>query len=131
MGTNYYLRIPSDDACPTCGRGSNDENLHIGKSSAGWCFALHIIPEQGINDLSDWIRLFNGPGKIEDEYGAAVPPAVMVNVITCRSNMGAEEHDAHFLRSNHAAIGPNGLLRNTYKARPGDGTYDLCEGEFS
>ena len=107
------------------------KKLHIGKSSAGWCFALHIIPERGINELSDWVRLFNESGTIEDEYGAAVAPPVMLNVITNRSNAFAKNPDAHFLRSNYATIGPNGLLRTIYKARPGDGTYDLCKGEFS
>ena len=37
MGTNYYLET---DACDKCGRG--DGPLHIGNSSAGWCFALHV-----------------------------------------------------------------------------------------
>lgn len=50
MGTNFYFyenpEINEEDA------------LHIGKSSAGWCFSLHIIPELGIRDLSDWTKCF-------------------------------------------------------------------------
>lgn len=38
MGTNYYLH--SQDPCEHCGRSYPE--LHIGKSSAGWVFALHV-----------------------------------------------------------------------------------------
>lgn len=50
MGTNYYAEY--QPPCPTCGR--QDPPLHIGKSSAGWCFSLHVIPELGLNDWPEW-----------------------------------------------------------------------------
>lgn len=50
MGTNYYLHTKPD--CECCGRGF--EPLHIGKSSGGWCFSLHVMPEDNINTLDDW-----------------------------------------------------------------------------
>src|SRR5450631_1105933 len=37
MGTNYYLQLPGCDHCNRAG-----DRLHIGKSSGGWCFALHV-----------------------------------------------------------------------------------------
>ena len=58
MGTNYYLYQKPD--CECCGRPF--EPLHIGKSSAGWCFALHIMPEDGISTLLDWCALWSAPG---------------------------------------------------------------------
>ncbi len=50
MGTNYYLHEKPD--CECCGRPF--EALHIGKSSSGWCFSLHVMPEDMINTLDDW-----------------------------------------------------------------------------
>ena len=38
MGTNYYWQ--ESEPCAACGRGY--EQVHVGKSSAGWCFSLHV-----------------------------------------------------------------------------------------
>jgi hypothetical protein len=46
MGTNYYVAY---DYCRHCGRF--DEEFHIGKSSAGWCFSLRVYEDKG---LTDW-----------------------------------------------------------------------------
>jgi len=136
MGTNYYL---IGDVCAHCGRG--DERKHIGKSSAGWCFSLHVRPEEGINDLKDWDRLFRDPeNKIEDEYGAAITADEMIKAITDRSgNVGVGKSMSYsswdeFYRRNHAVPGPKGLARHAigdYCVGHGDGTWDLIAGEFS
>ena len=68
MGTNYYLHEPPTNKCEHCGRQDEKEPLHIGKSSVGWVFALHIIPEMGIEDLEDWIPLFNSGASMTMEY---------------------------------------------------------------
>lgn len=81
MGTNYYLH--EKPPCPTCGHGEGP--LHIGKSSAGWCFSLHIIPELQINNLGDWVDRWSQPNVvIKDEYGDAITPEEMLLVITVR-----------------------------------------------
>ena len=68
MGTNYYW-IKEDTTCPHCGRRDHDEvRIHIGKSSCGWCFSLHVDPSIGVGSLDDWIERFD-TGFIEDEYG--------------------------------------------------------------
>jgi hypothetical protein len=103
MGTNYYLHI---DACPTCRHPK--EKLHIGKSSAGWCFSLHQIPEDDIMDLEDWIANFSR-GEILNEYGESLTPKEMLEVITDR---------------------PEDSRRDD-RVIDGDGTYDLIQGEFS
>ena len=59
MGTNYYLHR---GVCESCGKP--DEVLHIGKQSTGWAFGLHVIPELGLNDLEDWIPLFEEAGSV-------------------------------------------------------------------
>ena len=148
MGTNYYLhRKPP---CATCGK-PDEEPLHIGKSSGGWCFSLHVIPEDGIHDLGDWRREWNQPGSvIMNEYGERVPVSEMDAEITERKwkrnfegkwwgspvgFTGLEyASEAAFHRKNHSERGPNGLLRHAigdYCVGHGEGTWDYIPGDFS
>lgn len=73
------------------------QELHIGKSSAGWRFLLATYPERNpenagevwldrpIEGLGDWIRLFNDPrNEIVDECGAELTPERMIDVIANR-----------------------------------------------
>ncbi len=70
MGTNYYLKTAAP--CPTCGH--EQEPLHIGKSSGGWVFSLHVDPDAGLCDLPDWESRWAKPGAtITDEYGETIP----------------------------------------------------------
>jgi hypothetical protein len=128
MGMNYYLKHP---ACGHCGRSGSA--LHIGKSSAGWCFALHVDDER--KSLDDWQKAWSQPGAIiENEYGEAVTPEQMLAKITDRSWPDDRDRTDRFLCENHAAPGPNNLLRHQlgpYCVGHGDGTYDLIPGEFS
>jgi len=136
MGTNYYLRY---DVCQHCGR--SDKQLHIGKSSAGWCFALHVHPEEGINTLEDWRREWAKPGTaIYDEYGGRTHPDEMLEIITIRSFARNEIPYGYmsredFCRQNHAVPGPNGLSRHAIDTNScighGEGTWDYIVGEFS
>lgn len=128
MGTNYYLR---EDACDKCGR--SPEALHIGKSSMGWCFALHVIPDEGLNSLEDWkVRWSRPSAKIFDEYGTEVTTTEMLNTI---SNRGRPNPSPSFdYAANDAVPGPNNLIRHEisrYCSGHGPGTWDLIPGEFS
>ena len=132
MGTNYYLRR---DACQHCGR--SDDERHIGKSSAGWCFSLHVIPEEGINNLDDWKREFARPNaRIFNEYHEEITVADMLGIITDREwgNPAAHRRPS-YLQANHATEGPNGLMRHqvdgVHCIGHGEGTWDLTIGEFS
>lgn len=133
MGTNYYLHEPQPDACPHCGHAPDYEPLHIGKSSMGWCFSLHIIPKEGINTLEDWQQRWSKPGAvIKNEYGEFVPTEEMLWCITERhGRAGSWTPDR--LRANHAAAGPNHLARHNGMncAGHGPGTYDYITGWFS
>ena len=130
MGTNYYLE---SNACPTCGKPEK-EPLQIGKSSAGWCFALHVIPEEHLNSLDDWKAMFAMPGtRIVDEYGAVIPVDEMVKRITERSWPRKPDHTFNY-EGNYAEPGPNGLVRHKigqYCVGHGEGTWDLIPGYFS
>jgi hypothetical protein len=146
MGTNYYLHPQAD--CECCGRPF--EPLHIGKSSGGWCFGLHVIPKEGINNYDDWKERWSRPGSlIRDEYGNAVTITEMKIIINERSGKNtdwdskwwagggfmryASESDFH--RVNHSQRGPNFLLRyrvdGVHCLGHGLGTYDYIAGEFS
>lgn len=110
MGTNYYYETAGEAPCEHCGRGGGTETLHIGKSSAGWVFALCIYPERGIHSLADWQRLWAAGGQIRDEYGDVCPAGIVLETITQRSH-------------------PHGLKihedRGTRLIEPGEPTYQL------
>jgi len=136
MGTNYDWR---SNPCPTCGH--SEEVKHIGKSSAGWCFALHVYPAEGINDLADWITRWNA-GAIYDEYDRKISRDDMISTITARSMPDRGQETLAWYRENHAQPGPNGLARHKVERERalgygsgcighGDGTWDLIIGEFS
>lgn len=124
----YYANIP----CPHC--KVKPPPRRIGKSSAGWTFALATYPEKDIRDLPDWRRLFKVRGStIENEYDEVIAVKDMLAIITGRHNLRKTiPPTAEFLRMNHATLGPNGLLRrNTdeYCVGWGKGTWDLVLGE--
>lgn len=132
MGTNYYWY--GEEPCECCGRPF--EPLHIGKSSGGWCFTLHIIPEKGINDLPDWENLWRwnrSSSYIEDEYGRRIIPDEMKKIITNRH--WDKEPDGSFdYKANYAEPGPNNLARHVVGkscVKHGAGTWDCVLGEFS
>lgn len=112
MGTNYYLHeLPGSAKYP--------RNLHIGKSSGGWAFALHVIPEDDINSLDDWRNLWNGPWTcIKNEYGDKVSPKELEVIITKRVGMPGKE-----LRRSD--------IDGARCIGHGPGTYDYITGVFS
>lgn len=114
MGTNYYLHQKQD--CECCGRPF--EPLHIGKSSGGWCFSLHVMPRDNINTLDDWIELWSEPQAfIRDECGEKIPTDEMLKIITQRK-WGDDDPMRHRV-DHHHCIGH------------GPGTWDYIIGEFS
>ena len=112
MGTNYYMTV---DACQCCGRGTQD--LHVGKSSAGWVFSLNTHPDNGLDGLDDWQAAWaNHP--IKDEYGRTISAAEMLRIVTERAGW----KDRALLRHS-----PDGR----FCLASGAGSYDLMRGEFS
>lgn len=126
MGTNYYIK---ENPCPTCGHG---EEVHIGKSSAGWCFALRVYPDKGINTLEDWKPLFEN-GNIRTEYDSPVSPAEMLDEITNRSRERPPAWSDAEWKQNCAEPGPNNMIRASLSYNcigHGDGPWDYIAGEF-
>ena len=126
MGTNYYART---NMCKCCGRY---DELHIGKSSIGWTFSLHVYPDIVINSLEDWKELME-KSTIVDEYGEEITFSKMLDIITNRKFDGVDITE-YVLKKNNAIMGPNGLLRHELSDRcigHGEGTWDLMVGYFS
>lgn len=150
MGTNYYFR--TGKICSECGHSSGEE-LHIGKSSGGWCFALRVYPERNINNLSDWINYIDSnlssddPGTIVDEYGHKYNLSdLLLKIMNRRNSVPFDEKitvwvhagytdEEDFHRINCSERGPNNLLRHKVKwgncIGHGEGTWDLLDGDFS
>jgi hypothetical protein len=131
MGTNYYYVNEYQKI-----------RTHIGKSSGGWCFSLHVEEDGNIpENLDEWMELFqicDPDGSyvyIEDEYGSIVHPVTMIRIITCREWKGRDYPDDNTLRLNSAVKGPCGLLRAKIDGQHcighGTGTWDHIVGEFS
>lgn len=137
MGTNYYLYEKED--CPNC--GANNEPRHIGKSSMGWVFGLHVDDE--IKNLGNWKDQFFRPSTIiKNEYGDLIPPHDMVDIIELRMSKKNFDNKPYaydsweqFHKQNHSEEGPKGLLRHqvdgSHCVGHGEGTYDYIAGEFS
>lgn len=75
------------------------QEMHIGKSSAGWRFLLAIYParnpknadeiwlDKPVSGLGDWIKLFGDPrNEIVDECGGRLTPERMIDVIANRGD---------------------------------------------
>lgn len=156
MSTNYYF---VKGPCPHCGQSS--PSIHLGKSSGGWTFALKVDPDRGINSFQDvigWLQkelshpvAIDVQCGIEDEYSRKLSLQEFIEVVADRQNPKvikdgwdsfnttlhriSYENEAHFHEVNHSMRGPNGLLRRKIDGEHcighGEGTWDLCVGEYS
>ena len=111
MGTNYFL-YRKNQGDPLI------EKLHIGKSSVGWCFSLHVMPEENIWRLSDWQRVLVQPNVlyIKNEYDEIVTVEHLTDIITKRARYG-QKLQRHVVDHIHC-IGH------------GKGSYDYIVGWF-
>lgn len=80
MGTNYYVTIAP---CKCCGRGAED--IHIGKSSAGWKFLFQRHGLLGLTTKAAWVNFLRAnKGAIKDEYGERVTAASLISLIEAK-----------------------------------------------
>jgi hypothetical protein len=138
MGTNYYWVGVVEDTCLHCGHKEykDEEKKHIGKSSTGWVFGLHIYPDDEINTLDDWVKVwYTQLGHIEDEYGDTIDRISMLSKIMCRTNTGTFVPSNEWYKQNQAAPGPNRLSYRNGQGVIGhgenNGTWDYLVGDFS
>lgn len=131
MGTNYFLHN-KQSICPTCQHDA-EEPLHIGKSSAGWVFGLHVIPEEGLVGLAEWQARWSADSStIRDEYGETVSPDEMLKIVTERSWPYYKQQTKPSV-SYQRIEGPNNLWRHPLDrccVGHGEGTWDLMQGYY-
>jgi len=139
MGTNYY--VIETTRCPHCnGVLEEKDGLHIGKSSAGWCFSMAVHPDLGLTSWNAW-QSFLADKKIRDEYGRIISLDYLRVVVEERSWKRPLEETPHgyaswgeFHEKNQSEPGPNNLLRHRLGSHclgHGEGTWDYIGGEFS
>ena len=120
MSTNYYVRTE-----PSCGgkceQHCHGEDIHLGKSSAGWAFTFRAYPHPdysngvvtwNVTDYETWLELLS-LGTVFDEYGREVSPADLLAEIKSK-------RDGH----HHVPQPVNGVFRDA------DGN-DFIDREFS
>lgn len=91
---------------------TQEDGLHIGKSSFGWHFNLCIYPCMGIYNLEDWERLFDDEDYyIMSEENKELTGDEMLDVITNRK--GSSQLTDEELKENHAERGLNNLLAHS------------------
>lgn len=110
MGTNYYVRTaPCENPCAHC---NAPQEIHLGKSSAGWPFSFRAyreIADTGrseigpvADDYASWLRLLD-LGPIFDEVGLEFTRAELVDLI--ESKRGAFRKGSDSAVSFHDADG--------------------------
>jgi hypothetical protein len=112
MGTNYY--VEAKPPCLHCNRPY--PIIHIGKSSAGWCFALHVYDDGVLpKTWKEW-QYFVKDRVVRNEYGDIITESDLTDIVTKREWEGGLSR--HVIDGQHC-VGH------------GEGTYDLMVGEFS
>lgn len=88
MGTNYYWYAPP---CKHCGLANPP--MHIGKSSAGWPFSVHVMPAENITCWNDWLKYFEqATGEIRNEYGEVKTVAELNRLVKAKRSQKNEPH---------------------------------------
>lgn len=92
MGTNYYVTPIENKLSEIPDTMVNEDGLiHVGKSSMGWCFSLHVYPLYDImcfRDVCAFIQDYSAG--IVDEYGDDVSYSDLIDVIVKRKRKPLE-----------------------------------------
>jgi hypothetical protein len=122
-----------------------EEDLHIGKSSGGWVFALHVISEKRLYGLPDWMILLDKPDviifeKVDGQLRREISLDDLLKVITERKFEGNDNVNHLFHVVNKSMPAENGLVRKVIDgercvghefAADGRGvSWDLIAGDF-
>ena len=138
MGTNYYCETGRmlEMECDCGFRHLMPETLHIGKSSCGWKFMLHAIPEKGLEGWRDWEEVLVDARRIFDEYGDDVTLEEMREKVLHRAR-NPDDREKAWMEETAERYGYL-LDRRTWLFGGGagrmqgeDGDYSMMQGEFS
>lgn len=130
MGMNYYLKDKWESNTPWM--LEEGAYLHIGKSSGGWAFALHVFTLETVNgtltlkSLDAWVRYIQtvqgeSPGRfvIVNEGGFELTLGELLKVIKGRTFKGSPVLHAPIDGLHCVGQGECG------------GTWDYIQGDFS
>lgn len=130
MGVNYY---EASTATP------DGRCLHIGKSSGGWCFALHVYPVTGIRTLQDWIHRLRASGleyPVVDCEDHKLTLAEFSHIVVSRAWDACPDDlpQDFYLKTGQCVAGPNNLIRaaidGVHCIGHGEGTWDYIATDF-
>jgi hypothetical protein len=118
MGTNYYQLTDRCEHCKRCNR------RHIGKSSFGWTFTFHAIPDDRIESYADWLRELEKQPDIEDEYGNPVTVEEFKQLVESKKSQEMN-HTTYCMTNGHDR---EYAMRNCHLDDEG---HSFSKGEFS
>jgi len=76
VGTNYYVYGIAEKV------RNGKHGKHFGKRSAGWDFALHVYPDEGIKRLEDWLILLSDENaEVRDDSGRKIKLKKLLRII--------------------------------------------------
>ena len=100
MGNNFYVRTP-----PSCGgkceTHCHGEDIHLGKSSAGWSFTFRAYPHPedapevvtwSVTDFASWRKLLD-LGPVYSEYGEPITRDDLLERIEVKRKPGYRHHE--------------------------------------
>jgi len=96
MGTNYYTK---DKECEHCGR---HEEIHLGKSSAGWQFSFQYNGGRyykSVEEMKEWLK-----GRtITDEYGREVSHDEFWGLVDMKQSDPSNKNHAEEVQKDYGA----------------------------
>jgi len=135
MSTNYFARWDvgtfkeEDPLTPIVTKVHIYKELHIGKSSWGWCFSLHYIPSLKLTSWEEWKKFLEDKEIYNEDEEIVSLEYLEAQVTERQGSYKRNEEYKEAIKSNKAARGPNRLLRHVIDGKlcvgHGDGTYDL------
>ena len=135
MGMNFYTIQQTNLSSFLSGDSSANDTYHIGKSSYGWVFSLHVDHDRGIYDLDDMLPMLTDSKRIiVDEDGKEISLVKLMLTIMGRS-MDKLPTELPSYYSRNAILGEKNLLRSelghNHCVKHGAGTWDCIIGDFS
>jgi hypothetical protein len=136
MGTNYYAVSKKENFTETelshLADDLDDDEviIHLGKSSGGWRFSLHVYPEIGLMSWNDILTIAENSVRILDEYEEEVTLDFFIDVVTDRK-WGRVSSDEDYMIDKHGLrIHP---IDNSHCIGNGgeNETFDYIKGNFS
>ena len=144
MGMNHYIKTGKKklEHCYACGFDHEvDELIHVGKSSIGRYYTLHLDKERGLYDLETWKKFIEKSlaegAKIVDETGDELTYEDLLHSITRdlvpnnSTHIPGEQVVDAYGHCHGDIYGEKGLIYAAGKDPGTDGLYVMLDADFS